>query len=277
MRRLIIPFMVLLAGCDNEPELICQDLTPDTVEECVTEINVTNDECIILESRHKSGLYKYVYHHDGTNYDTVKSYSSVDGEFELNKIYSLEYNSNGLFSKVDQENEDGSIFTFHFTYDEPEMTIRYIIRDSENSVIQDYTTPYLYLPNVPDTLYYIDYTAMWPGTSDKFILVEEFLAGNSVRGYQYDENGTCEFQGEMFSLNTRSYYDNRPNVYTPEVILGLTLESNIYIDFNRNNQIGYAFGDESTASSTCLNLLTNGSGDYWLKSTESVEFIYDCE
>ena len=277
MRKLIILLMVLLAACDkNDPELICVDQTPESIQECVTEVNVSSDQCILLESRQLNGYFKYVYYHNGVKYDSVERYEDQEGELKLQSTYYLTYNRAGLFSEVNQRFVSGGSLNYLFAYEEPVMAVRINLLSVDNEVTLDYTTLYLYVPNTPDTLYYRDYSKIYPGSPANNIEVLQYEGGNLIRGYQYNEEGTCEFQNNLFSLNGRYYYDSRPNVLTQEVLLGRSYDFSLFVSFDSNNYIGEADGINDPAVN-CFTVLTNGGGDYWLKSNDYVEYIYDCE
>ncbi len=277
MRKLIIPLIVLLVACDkDDPELICIDRTPDSIQECVTEVNVSSDQCILIESRQVNGFFKYVYYHDGVKYDSVERYEDQEGGLKLQSTYYLTYNRDGMFSEVKQRFVSGGILNFLFAYEEPVMAVRIYLQSVENEIAFDYTTLYLYVPNSPDTLYNRDYSKLYPGSPADNIEVHQYEQGNFIRGYQYNEEGTCEFQNNLFSLNGRYYYDSRPNVLTQEVLLGSSYDYSFFVSFDNNNYIGAADGIDDPVFN-CFTVLTNGGGDYWLKSTDYVEYIYDCE
>jgi hypothetical protein len=309
MNRASLLLLTILAGCDKnvEPMDLCADNLAAFFEPCTSITTVAADKCIIQEVHIQDGeghlRDKFVYHHDGTNYNKIDRYYTEDDSkpFPITptEIIKFNYYQNGLIFQVrftsflNPNNPSNWVSTY--TYLNGKLNIRYDILEEDGSVIFSYNNDEFYLTPPKDSLYYFYGPII--GNNDQKALFD-FKKGNLVRKGRTSKEGTCLMHDARW-LFLKNYYDDLPNVLknyavryplsNGKIVYGTMSES--YVEINENNIIGQIDNDGNTDERVqyCWTFLKNTAQTYWIKkfaadrptSTGTIRYVvtyyYDCE
>lgn len=277
---------ILLFGCkkNGEPEDLCLDTTPETIEECVTEVQINSETCIIQYALVSGGFEKWVYRHDGTHYDQIQVFDKeavTDNYKDVARwIIDFEYDQLGrvvreAYSYPDKP--DQSLVTT-FAYQIPRVNLRTVLTlQSGEEQVYEYSP--FYYPEVPDDYYEINVEA------GQGSYLREFFNGNHVRFAVSDDAGPCEIFDKNWTFTNKSYYDDRPNVMV-DYAVRKTMSGNgvpayaseFWYQENPNNMIGNIdFQTDENPLVYCWTFLVSPMGKYWVKSFQNIEYFYDCE
>lgn len=273
-------------GDDPEEMLtsICETVTAESFESCAEEVSVSASTCIlqevIMENQEGDGEEKYIYSHDGTNYNKIEYSITRDDSVYLSWQMDLEYDAEGKVVRT-QKNGFGvanNILETLLTYEEPYVRMQFALYDTLGNYLTDLGTQNsILVPNSPDSVYFLDYsTPDFP----EFKYLRGFAGGNNISFYELNEMGACTYADLLWDQTSFTYFDDRPNVFTDYAVRVTTgLETQFWWQSNTNNWIGgfdprFPEQDESVF---CYTFLVNDAGDHWIKSWQGRVYHYDCE
>jgi hypothetical protein len=303
MNRISLLLLFILAGCKNNTEPAmdpCADNLTASFESCSSVTTVSADKCIIRDAliQQSDGyiMDKFVYHHDGTNYDRIDRYYLEDGSLPFpetpTEIHNFSY-KDGVISEVRYTAPSispGVTWVSTYTYLDSRLKTHLDILRADGSVdfSQDFEEFYVSAPK--DSLYYYD--GRVDVVSDARALFE-YKDGNLNRMGRPSSVGACTMYGAKF-LFRKNYYDNVPNVLKDYAvrypfiigkgIYGIMLES-YPVGPSANNIIG-RFGNDGLNDAKdqyCWTFLKNATQTYWIKTFKSddrqftITYHYDCE
>ena len=269
----------LLSYCDQpqEVELACTDHSPESITDCSVEQTISADACILREVLTNEGLEKMVYHHDGRHYDRITKYEYYSGTERKEYEIEMTYDSRGRILTVNQYNPNARVESL-FKYVANELHVNVVVYDTLGEVILILpTNKYLFGQDLPDSVYLLDYSSDFQPNA-KYLM--EYEDGNRTRFYEWDAAGDCEYYDQRWLMTSRSYYDDRPNVFDNyAILLASNFPEQYWFMSNRNNLIGYTYPLDPSMEPTinCLVFLTNGRGDFWIKENGNRTYYYDCE
>lgn len=271
--------LVFAPACDKKDDAvsICLDPTAETVEDCSEEVVVTASNCILQKVIHEyGGANLYTYHHNGEYYDQITYFEDYQDSLRYRWTMDLEYEPSGRIARTIKRFNSSHRHEVDFDYRPSEVFVTYTGFDSLGNV--DFTnTNELFFPEAMDSTFLVARSAEhYPMNLSLF----EYERGNRVRTWEPDENGKCELYGHRWVLESKSYYDDRPNVFNEYALLVTTgWEFQFWFKGNANNLIADSNPSNPNELPTisCHTFLTNGEGKYWIKNYRGRIYYYDCE
>lgn len=282
-----IGFWCLLLLCgqlscvDKSAEMVvptCVDETPLAVEDCSLEIEVAGDQCILEEVIIGQGERRFLYFHDGQNYNSIEYEEQFDDSVYFSWQMDLFYDETGRVTRTFQQITQGVGLEFLFKYQGSEVFIRTALYDTLGNFDSDLgTTTTLYAPEVQDSLFYLDY-------STEFIPDQKYLMGfengNRISFYEFDEEGDCVIYEERWFHTGKFYFDDRNNIFEDYAVRVSTgLEHQFWWQMNTHNFIASADprSPELAPVVSCLTFLKGQNDQFWIKNYNSRTYYYDCE
>lgn len=266
---------IVVMACKDEDTLPreCLDYSPLSIEDCSIETQIEATTCILKEVISDDGGQKWVYNHNGINYENLERYDQYNGDTTQLWTMDFEYDEDNRISQVNQSNLlYGSTSEFSFNYDDqPYLTITYLAFDSDQNPIFNSSEEYPYYSLEKDSLYLFESIP---------VLMMGFEEGNRTTFYQEDPNSSCDIYSRTWIQTTRDYYDQRPNAFSDYAVLqSSAFPDQIWYWGNTNNLIGSINANEpdSELKMYCSEFLVNATGDYWIKRSFNRTYYYDCE
>jgi len=294
--KILLLIGLALCGCNdnNETPNACEDKIDIKVDLCEEEIAVSKDQCIIKEAivqfLNGNQREKFVYFHDGTNYYKIDSYTlQNDGSFtnEPGTTTTFTYDDGRIVQVIVSFNTtpDSYLKTI-YSYGYPEVKIEssYITHGAVGTV---YEYNQFYIPDSKDSIY--QHVEFLNGTNLSYL--SEMKGGNRTRLGTSDDKSACFLYGSTWKFNSKTYYDDQPNVLKEYAICypfngtnGLpSFSEQFWVQTNANNMIGNVFDDGSSFNRQqyCWTFLRSSLNKLFLKKVRMegtiITYTYDCE
>ncbi|MCW5909630.1 MAG: hypothetical protein KIT62_01085 [Cyclobacteriaceae bacterium] len=278
---------LLLLGCDKEEMAdACADTVILNEPPCQTFVDVT-PPCIIQEViKRVEGheLTKYVYYHNGLNYDRIDIYDKDVWQDEYPEepveIATLIYEGDQIKEVTVQPSATPN-FQRKAYYEYSYMSVTTILELVEGGVVTN-TTSYdqLFLINPKDSTYL---------NKGVFDILREYKNGNNTRFAVEADTGRCIINEQRWVFTVKTSFDLNPNVFHDYAVrFPLGKETGYAGQFwfgnNRNNIVATIYSlNNNNKVVNCYTFLRNG-GQTWVKEYESTSasqfhytYKYSCE
>lgn len=255
------------------PAIECFDYSPLTIEDCSIETQIQATTCILREVISDGGGQKWVYSHNGVNYDHLERFDQSEGV--TTPLWTMDFEYDGQ-NRISQANKSDLIYgtttEINFNYvDQPFLIITHLVFDSNQNLVFNSSQEYPYYPLEKDSLYLIE-------SNSNFMM--GFEGGNRTTFYEEDPSSTCSIYNYTWIKTSEDYYDQRPNVFSDYAVLqSSAFPEQIWFWGNENNLIGGINPNDPNAElgMLCSEYLTNTNGDYWIKRFVNRTYYYECE
>ncbi|MBX2955290.1 MAG: hypothetical protein KF846_03990 [Cyclobacteriaceae bacterium] len=286
LRRLCLLVFIFLSCEQQEIADACADTTVLNDPVCESFINVT-PPCIIQEvltTINGNQLAKFVYHHDGLNYNKIEVYNrskqTDDYPVMPDEVVTMIYENNEIKEVIILPLASPGIQRkYFFDYKEFAVTISFeLIEDGETTFSNSYDQ--LFVTNPRDSIYL---------SEGFFDILREYKNGNNTRFAREDKDGMCVINNQRWLFTHKMSHDSNPNVFKDYAVRfplggseGWAIQ--FWFGINRNNMV--AAKDLLNSNSKelyCYTFLC--SGDWiWIKNYEfatdlTYEYLYkySCE
>ena len=279
--------ILLLAGCNHQDDVnTCVDKILLNEPPCQIFIDVTTP-CIIhevIEKVNGNELNKYVYYHDGLNYDRIDIYGKRAWEDEYpeqpSEIITLNYVNNKITEVTAQPSATPNIYRkTNFEYSDVSVTINFELIE-DGVVTFAVSGDQLFLLNPKDSSYI---------SSGFFDILREYKSGNNTRFAVEADTGKCIINDQRWVFTVKTSFDLNPNVFSDYAVrFPLGKETGYAGQFwfgnNRNNIVATVNPYmENIVRVNCYTFLRNGN-QIWIKEYEingaqeyHYSYKYSCE
>lgn len=280
----IVFFCLVVIGCNSDDDMnTCEDNFAINQLPCQEFTNIT-PPCIIEQAVELVGgkeLTKYVYFHDGTNYNKIEVYYRNDDKQDYpelpREIVTMTYEGSNIKEVLVQpSNNPNNRRKFTYSYSGLKVTETFQLLMS-GVVISTETTDQLYVTAPKDSSYVIDGV-------DRDML-REYKNGNNTRVAIESSEGACVINDQRWVFTHKMIYDVNPNVFKDYAVrFPLGGETGYAGEFwfanNKNNIVASADPRDVTQNVlSCYNFFK--SGDLlWIKEYEgyyNITYTYSCE
>lgn len=275
---------LLLIGCNSDDDMnACEDTFAINQSPCQEFTNIT-PPCIIEQAVELVGgkeLTKYVYHHDGSNYDKIEVYYRNDAETDYpalpRETVTMIYEGNKIKEvTVQPSNNSSTLRKYTYSYSDLAVSETFQLLIS-GVVISTDTYEQLYVTEPKDSTYVIE-------SIDRDML-REYKSGNNVRVAIESSEGACVINDQRWVFTSKMIHDVNPNVFEDYAVrfpLGgeTGFAGQFWFANNKNNIVASADPRDVTQNIlSCYNFLKNGEL-LWIKEYEgyyNITYTYSCE
>jgi len=286
MKKLCLAVFLFLS-CEQE-EIVdtCADTSVLNEPPCETFINVT-PPCIIQEvltTINGNQLGKYVYQHDGSNYNKIEVYNrskqTDDYPVMPDETVTMIYEADKIKEVVIQPSaRPGTKRNYYFDYNEFAVTISFeLIEDGEITFSNSYDQ--LFVTNPKDSIYM---------SEGYFDILREYKNGNNTRFAMEAEDGMCVINNQRWQFTSKMSHDSNPNVFKDYAVRfplggGEGYATQFWFGNNRNNMVAAMdLINGNDKNLYCYTFLRNGD-QVWIKKYDyasaydfEYSYKYSCE